>query len=145
MILSRRSTLLGAAGLGAAGLPRFAIAQGDQRRSIDIAVQKISNSNTLEVLREQSNVGERIFFSSIWEGLIGRDWLGELRAVPLLATEWKRLSDSAVELKLRPGVRFHNGDEMTAEDVAFSFGRERMFGDTPATAQGRTIAVKGET
>ena len=148
MILSRRSTLLGAAGFGAASLPRFAIAQststGDTRRSIDIAVQKISNSNTLEVLREQSNVGERIFFSSIWEGLIGRDWLGELRAVPLLATEWKRLSDSAVELKLRPGVRFHNGDEMTAEDVAFSFGPERMFGDTPATAQGRTIAVKGE-
>ncbi len=31
---------------------------------------------------------------------------------------------------MREGVMFHNGDEMTAEDVAFSFGPEVMFGDT---------------
>ncbi|NGM23783.1 ABC transporter substrate-binding protein [Roseomonas stagni] len=122
-------------------LPGFAIAQADQRPAITIAVQKISNSNTLEVLREQSNVGERIFFSSIWEGLIGRDWLGGLGPVPGLATEWRRISDSVIELKLRPGVRFHNGDELTAEDVVFSFSRERMFGETLATAHGRTIPI----
>ncbi len=125
----------------ALALPRLAIAQADQRPAITIAVQKISNSNTLEVLREQSNVGERIFFSSIWEGLIGRDWLADLGPVPGLATEWRRISDSVIELKLRPDVRFHNGDTLTAEDVVFSFSRERMFGDTLATAHGRTIAV----
>ncbi|WP_120008658.1 ABC transporter substrate-binding protein [Teichococcus vastitatis] len=145
MMTHRRSLLLGAGGaLGLSTLPRFAIAQGDNRPSIAIAVQKISNSNTLEVLREQSNVGERVLFSSLWEGLIGRDWLGGLGAVPELATEWKRISDQVVELKLRPGVKFHNGDEMTAEDVVFSFGPERMFGDTNPTAQGRTISVSGD-
>ncbi|MFT8242549.1 ABC transporter substrate-binding protein [Roseomonas sp. BN140053] len=143
-MLPRRSLVLGAGAAGLA-LPRFAIAQADQRPSINIAVQKISNSNTLEVLREQSNVGERVFFSSLWEGLIGREWLNGLRETPLLATEWRRLSDSVVELKLRPGVKFHNGDEMTAEDVVFSFGSERMFGDTPATAMGRTIPVRGDS
>jgi peptide/nickel transport system substrate-binding protein len=143
MIDISRRALLGA-GAGALALPRFAIAQADNRPTISIAVQKISNSNTLEVLREQSNVGERVFFSSLWEGLIGRAWLDELKAVPLLATEWKRISDSVIELKLRQGVTFHNGDEMTAEDVAFSFGSGRMFGDTPATAQGRTIPVRGD-
>ncbi|KAA2212906.1 ABC transporter substrate-binding protein [Teichococcus oryzae] len=143
MIDISRRALLGA-GASALVLPRFALAQADNRPTISIAVQKISNSNTLEVLREQSNVGERIFFSSLWEGLIGRAWLDELKTVPLLATEWKRLSDSAIELKLRPGVKFHNGDEMTAEDIAFSFGSSRMFGDTPATAQGRTIPVRGD-
>ncbi|MBP0493940.1 ABC transporter substrate-binding protein [Roseomonas indoligenes] len=142
MILSRRPLLLGAA--AAAALPRFAIGQSDQRPSINIAVQKISNSNTLEVLREQSNVGERIFFSSLWEGLIGRDWLNEMKTVPGLATEWRRISDSVVELTLRENVRFHNGDVMTAEDVAFSFGRERMFGETLPTAQGRTISIRGD-
>nr|WP_245214737.1 ABC transporter substrate-binding protein [Pararoseomonas indoligenes] len=140
--MSRRPLLLGAA--AAAALPRFAIGQSDQRPSINIAVQKISNSNTLEVLREQSNVGERIFFSSLWEGLIGRDWLNEMKTVPGLATEWRRISDSVVELTLRENVRFHNGDVMTAEDVAFSFGRERMFGETLPTAQGRTISIRGD-
>ncbi|ONG58922.1 ABC transporter substrate-binding protein [Pseudoroseomonas deserti] len=148
MLANRRSLLLGAGALGAAGvLPRFAIAQStgaDRRPSIAIAVQKISNSNTLEVLREQSNVGERVLFSSLWEGLIGRDWLGGLKAVPELATEWKRISDNVVELKLRQGVKFHNGDEMTAEDVAFTFGPERMFGDTLPVADGRTIAISGD-
>ena len=136
MITPRRTTLL--TGLA---LPGFAIAQADNRPSIVIAVQKISNSNTLEVLREQSNVGERIFASSLWEGLIGRNWLGQLEAVPLLATETRRISDSVVECVLRRGVRFHNGDEMTADDVVFSFGPERMFGDTRPTAHGRTISI----
>ncbi|MDP3419067.1 ABC transporter substrate-binding protein, partial [Falsiroseomonas sp.] len=138
MQISRRLILAAPAALA---LPRFAIAQGDNRPSITIAVQKVVNSNTLEVLREQSNVGERVFFSSLWEGLISRDWLGQLGAVPGLATEWSRISDQVVELKLRPGVRFHNGDEMTAEDVVFSFSRDRMFGTTLATAQGRTIPI----
>ena len=134
-----RRALLAAPAL--ATLPRFAIAQADQRPSITIAVQKITNSNTLEVLREQSNVGERVFFSSLWEGLISRDWLGQLGTVPGLATEWRRISDRVVELSLRRGVRFHNGDELTAEDVVFSFSRDRMFGTTLASAHGRTIPI----
>lgn len=131
--VSRRSVLAGSAGLaGSLVVPRFAIAQADNRPSITVAVQKVSNSNTLDVLREQSNVGERVFFSSLWEGLVGRDWLGGLKKIPLLATEWTRIDDQTVELKLRQGVKFHNGAEMTAEDVVFSFSRERMFADTQA-------------
>jgi peptide/nickel transport system substrate-binding protein len=136
--LSRRA-LIAAPGLLA--LPRFAIAQADQRPAITIAVQKVVNSNVLDVLREQSNVGERVFFSSLWEGLISRDWLGQLGTVPGLATEWRRVSDSVIELSLRRGVKFHNGDELTAEDVVFSFGRDRMFGTTLASAHGRTIPI----
>ncbi len=139
--LTRRGMLgLSAGAAGSLILPRFAIAQADNRTSITIAVQKVANSNTLDVLREQSNVGERVFFSSIWEALIDRDWLGGLSAVPGLATEWTRIDDKTVELKLRQGVKFHNGDEMTAEDVAFTFGKERMFGDTQP-AEGKTIYV----
>ena len=130
MLMTRRSALLaGAATAGSLILPRFAIAQAD-RPSITVAVQKISNSNTRDELREQSNVGERIFFTSLWESLIGRDWHNQLGMKPLLATEWKRIDDATVELKLREGVKFHNGDELTAEDVVFTFSRERMFGDT---------------
>jgi peptide/nickel transport system substrate-binding protein len=117
---------------GALAFPRFSIAQSDNRPQVTIAVQKVSNSNVLDVLREQSNVGERVFFSSIWEGLASKNWRGGLEAVPGLATEWRRIDDQTVELKLRQGVKFHNGDEMTSEDVVFSFSRERMSGNTEA-------------
>ncbi|CAA9307351.1 MAG: ABC transporter, substrate-binding protein (cluster 5, nickel/peptides/opines) [uncultured Microvirga sp.] len=137
--ITRRGALgLAAGSAGALVLPRVSIAQADNRPSITVAVQKVSNSNTLDVLREQSNVGERIFFTSLWEGLIGRNWQGSLETVPALATEWRRIDDKTVELKLRQGVKFHNGDELTAEDVVFSFGRERMFADTKANT-GQTI------
>ncbi|MFA6965387.1 ABC transporter substrate-binding protein [Bosea sp. (in: a-proteobacteria)] len=128
----RKALQFGAATLGASALPQFAIGQADNRPSITIAVQKIVNSNTLDVLREQSNVGERVFFTSLWEPLIGKDWLGNLMPRPGLATEWKRIDDQTIELKLRQGVKFHNGAELTAEDVVFTFSRERMFGNTAA-------------
>jgi peptide/nickel transport system substrate-binding protein len=126
--LTRRHVLgFAAASAGGLILPRFAIAQADNRPSITIAVQKIANSNTLETLREQSNVGTRTFYSS-FETLIDTDWAGDLSLQPGLATAWRRIDDRTVELTLRQGVKFHNGDVMTAEDVAFSFGTERMWG-----------------
>ncbi|MBR0655639.1 ABC transporter substrate-binding protein [Plastoroseomonas arctica] len=139
--ISRRAAI--GAGIAATTLPRFAIAQADQRPVITVAVQKISNTNTLEPLREQSNVGERVLTTSIWEGLLGRNYQSRLETTPYLATETRRISDSVVEIKLRPGVKFHNGDELTAEDVAFSFGNERMFGPN-GPASGETLRV-GET
>ncbi|MDS9469381.1 ABC transporter substrate-binding protein [Paracoccus sp. MBLB3053] len=138
MLINRRHTLgLFGAAAGSLILPRGLRAQG-QRREITIAVQKITNNNTLDVWNEQSNVGERVFFPNMWEGLILRDWMGNQGPMPGLATEWKRLDDKTLELKLRQGVRFHNGDELTAEDVVFSFSDERLFAGTEP-AGGKTI------
>ncbi|MAC79704.1 MAG: ABC transporter substrate-binding protein [Rhodobacteraceae bacterium] len=139
MIRLNRRHALGLMGATAGGLmlPGYLRAQG-ARPSITIAVQKITNNNTLDPWNEQSNVGERVFYPNMWEGLILRDWMGDQGPVPGLATEWHRIDDSTLELKLREGVRFHNGDEMTAEDVAFSFSAERVFGDTQP-AGGKTI------
>ena len=137
-ILTRRGAL--AAGT-AFGLARPAIVRAEDRPAVTVAVQKIANSNTLEPLREQSNVGERVFLTSLWEGLIGRNYQGRLENQPMLATSWRRIDERVVEFKLREGVKFHNGDVMTAEDVAFSFGPERMFGPEGLQpgAQGKTL------
>src|SRR4029077_15602239 len=50
---------------------------------------------------------------------------GNLRA-PSLAESWTVSADQRVyEFKLREGVKFHNGDPFTAEDVKFSFHRAK--------------------
>jgi peptide/nickel transport system substrate-binding protein len=144
-MVSRRGLVAGAFAAGT--LPRFAIAQADQRPAMTIAVQKIANTNTLETLREQSNVGTRTW-NSYAETLIDIDWLGDLGFMPSLAESWRRIDARTLELTLRQGVLFHDGRRMTAEDVAFSFGPDRMgwaqsaearnlFGGVPGQAQGR--------
>jgi len=136
----RRRRLIAASGLAAASaaLPRIAIGQSDRRPSLTIAVQQISNSASLEPTREHSNVGGRTF-SFIFEALIMPNLLGQLEPVPGLAESWKRLDERTIELALRKGVKFHNGDEMTADDVVFTFGRERMFGPDYDMSSSKTL------
>jgi peptide/nickel transport system substrate-binding protein len=137
MRFSRR-TALGFA--GALALPRFAIAQADSRPTITVAVPKVSTSNTLEPMREQSNVGQRIFYSFA-EPLIDLAWTGDLSLTPGLAESWRRIDARTLELRLREGVRFHNGDVMTAEDVAFSFGPERMWAGSSVDTRGMYVST----
>ena len=43
---------------------------------------------------------------------------------PCLAESWKESPDGLTyEFKLRPGLKFHNGDPLTADDVKFTFQR----------------------
>jgi peptide/nickel transport system substrate-binding protein len=142
MAITRRAALLAAI---PAALARPAIGQADQRPFITVAVQKVSNSNTLEPPREQSNVGFRV--SALYaEPLIDTDWIGDLSPRPGLATAWRRLDDRTIEFDLRDGVRLHDGTTMSAEDVVFSLG-ERLFGSDPgrADAARRATVLAGTT
>ena len=134
---------LTALGLCALTLPSAFAQPTDTRPVVRVAVQQLLTSGALDPLREQSNVGTRML-PMIYAGLIQLDTVGDLSPQPSLAESWTRIDAQTVEFKLRPGVKFHNGDEVTAEDVAFSFGAERMFG-TSAPRQlnqdSKTIAV----
>jgi peptide/nickel transport system substrate-binding protein len=59
---------------------------------------------------------------------------------PSLAESWSATPDGlAYEFVLRKGVRFHNGDPVTADDVKFSF--ERYRGTAASTYKARIAAV----
>jgi peptide/nickel transport system substrate-binding protein len=60
---------------------------------------------------------------------------------PSLAESWKASPDGRVyDFVLRKGVKFHNGDPLTAEDVKFSF--ERYKGTAAKTLKERVAAVE---
>jgi peptide/nickel transport system substrate-binding protein len=59
-----------------------------------------------------------------------------------LAESWTESADGLVyEFKLRQGLRFHNGDPCTAEDVKFSFARYKGTGATEFRAQVKTVEI----
>ena len=57
----------------------------------------------------------------------------DLEPVPDLVASWEALSDVLFKFTLHEGILFHNGDEMTAEDVVASFYYVRQFPDTRAS------------
>jgi peptide/nickel transport system substrate-binding protein len=67
----------------------------------------------------------------IFSGLTGTD--GNARVVAELAESWRAVDETTWEFKLRKGVRFHNGSEFTAEDVAFTFSRVPNVPNSPSS------------
>jgi len=106
----------------------------------DLVVGVADLPPTLEPAKELSNVGTRVNYS-IFDTLLRRDFLsneggGGAELVPGLATSWKRIDALTLEVKLREGVKFHNGAPLTAEDVAFTFSPERLTGENALLPEG---------
>jgi peptide/nickel transport system substrate-binding protein len=47
----------------------------------------------------------------------------DLSFEPRLATSWERINETTMRFTLRKGVKFHSGNEMTADDVVWTFDR----------------------
>ncbi len=65
------------------------------------------------------STGDYLVSDMIYDGLIN---LGPQGKYPGLAESWQVSADGKqIDFRLRKGVRFHNGDPFTAEDVKFTF------------------------
>jgi peptide/nickel transport system substrate-binding protein len=85
-----------------------------------LTVALVSLAPTLDPHMHFERVGILVNIN-MFDSLLHRN--AKLEFEPSLATSWKALSETVWEFKLRPGVKFHNGDPLTAEDVKFSFDR----------------------
>lgn len=89
----------------------------------EITVAAANVAPWLDPARDHSNVGSQFYYNS-FDTLIARDTTTtDLVWKPGLATEWTLIEPTVMELKLRQGVKFHDGSTMTADDVVFSLNR----------------------
>ena len=87
------------------------------------------------VLREAIILGYHVF-----DHLAVRD-LKTRKVVPNLALSWKALDDTTWEVKLRQGVKFHDGTPFTARDIKATF--DRVLDPTKKmTARGNHAKIK---
>ena len=63
----------------------------------------------------------QIVLKNIFDSLTTRDHSNRIK--PQLAESWRLIDDKQWEFKLRRGVRFHDGHELSAADVRFSLNR----------------------
>jgi peptide/nickel transport system substrate-binding protein len=61
------------------------------------------------------------FSTHVYDSLISRD--ADMKFRPGLALSWKPLDDTTWEFKLRPNVKFSNGQPFSADDVLFTICR----------------------
>jgi peptide/nickel transport system substrate-binding protein len=79
---------------------------------------------TLDTMNQQETPAS-VVAAHLYDTLVERD--PNLKAVPGLAAEMPKLVSPQVwEVKLRRGVKFHNGEEFDAESVKFSLERVKL-------------------
>lgn len=123
-VLPRREFLRRAAllGLGTAVVERalagVAGAQTTQKR--ELVVAQGGDVSKFDPHMSTSANDIRISFN-LFDNLVSRH--PDDRLYPSLATEWKATAPTTWQFKLRPDVKWHNGDPFTAEDAKFSLER----------------------
>jgi peptide/nickel transport system substrate-binding protein len=122
-----------------AALGTEAAAQGQPPDQITVAFDVSIAPSFLEPA-ETPGVGTPFVFLYVLHDALMKPLPGNDMA-PCLADSWRESADGLVyEFKLRAGLRFHNGDPFTAEDVKFSFHRYR--GAAAKMLQERVKAVE---
>ncbi|WP_203077434.1 ABC transporter substrate-binding protein [Falsiroseomonas ponticola] len=66
---------------------------------------------------------------NVYDTLLSRDQ--NLQVRPSLAESWRAVDGTTWEFKLRPGVRFHDGSPLTADDVKFTIERITRVANNP--------------
>jgi len=95
----------------------------DGEAVVDAALVGSVNIRTLEPPNAALDSTMLVIYG-MFDGLVTFD--RDLNVQPELATDWEVVDDTSIEFQLKEGVQFHNGEEMTGDDVKYSL---EWFGD----------------
>jgi peptide/nickel transport system substrate-binding protein len=102
----------------AAALAAAMLAAPAEAKTFRYAFQGDLNALDPYTLNETFTLGA---MGNVMEGLTKRD--KDLKIIPGLAERWELLEPTRWRFHLRKGVKFHNGEDFTADDVIFSAER----------------------
>lgn len=111
------------------GLYYYPISKAEGAKNPDLFTVMITGSpDTLDpALSYDTASGEVV--QNVYETLIFYDGVDTQKFVPQLATEYSVSEDGKVwTFKIREGVKFHNGNDLTPSDVAYTFQRGLLQG-----------------
>jgi peptide/nickel transport system substrate-binding protein len=117
----------------------LALGVGDaaaQGRGTQITISPPADATTMDPGRS-TQVLTVNYFVNLYDTLTR--WDASLKLQPGLATAWKNLNETTWEVTLRPGVRFHDGSPLTAEDVKAVYERNTVPGKTVVQSGFATI------
>ncbi|MBR0652954.1 ABC transporter substrate-binding protein [Roseomonas terrae] len=127
----KKALMAAAAGIalaaGAANAQTLRMGVGAQITSTDPHFHNISPNNA--------------FASMVFDNLIETD--DRARTIPGLAESWRPTGEDVWEFRLRRGVQFHNGQDFTAEDVAFTLERIPQVVNSPGSFRTYTQSIVG--
>ncbi|WP_241687814.1 ABC transporter substrate-binding protein [Janthinobacterium sp. 17J80-10] len=89
------------------------------------------------------NIAPNIALAShLFDTLVAVSPDGQL--IPGLASSWRAVDATTWEFKLRSGVKFHDGSDVTAEDVLFSLDRPAKLVNSPGPFTSYTRQIVGK-
>ncbi len=103
-----------------------ALAVGASAQTLNVGIQ--GEPNTLDPQWNLVGINTSAM-RNIYDTLSARDQ--NLQLTPGLALSWRVVDDTTWEYKLRPGVKFHDGSDFTAEDVKFTIARVNAIPGNP--------------
>ena len=102
----------------------------------DLVIGFTLDADTLDPANHRKRETETII-RNIYDGLLTRD--PNMLVVPEIAESMTQVSATEYDFKIRPGIKFHDGSTLTAEDVKFTLDRVTVEG----AMEGQTSPRKG--
>ncbi|RLK47680.1 ABC transporter substrate-binding protein [Microbacterium telephonicum] len=153
----RRLTLAAAAVVAASALVLTGCSGGGQTApsasagtpdaDASVAIRMVLEPGNLDIRETAGAALDQILIDNVYQGLVSRT--ADQEIVPALASDYDVSTDGLTyTFTLREGVTFHNGEELTPDDVVWSLQQVKdtaSYADSDRLAHVTTIAAEGQT
>jgi peptide/nickel transport system substrate-binding protein len=110
--ITRRSAMVAATSLAVAPSARA------EKATDTLRIQFVDAVPNVDMYFNSQRTG-LILAHQAWDMLVHRD-PSTFEIKPSLATEWRFAEDNSLDLKIRQGVKFHDGSPLSADDVVYT-------------------------